>query len=58
MSRLRPNARHTATIIAHALVVAFALSAMVIGGISLVRLAFQLNQISAAMGIRVGGLVP
>ncbi len=27
---------------------------MVIGGILLVRLAFQLDQISAAMGIRVG----
>ncbi len=52
--RLRGQARRTATIIAHALVAAFALSTMVIGGVILVRLAFQLNQISAAMGIRVG----
>ncbi len=54
VSRLRGGARRTATIIAHALVAAFALSTMVIGGVILVRLAFQLNQISAAMGIRVG----
>jgi TRAP-type C4-dicarboxylate transport system permease small subunit len=54
VSRLRGGARRTATIITHTLVAAFALSAMVIGGILLVRLAFQLNQISAAMGIRVG----
>ena len=54
VSRLRGGARRTATIIAHALVAAFALSTMVIGGGILVRLAFQLNQISAAIGIRVG----
>jgi TRAP-type C4-dicarboxylate transport system permease small subunit len=54
VSRLHGGARLTATIIAHALVAAFALSTMVIGGVILVRLAFQLNQISAAMGIRVG----
>ena len=54
VARLRGRARRTATITAHALVAAFALSTMVIGGVFLVRLAFQLNQISAAMGIRVG----
>jgi TRAP-type C4-dicarboxylate transport system permease small subunit len=54
VSRLRGGARRTATIIAHTLVAAFALSALVIGGVLLVRLAFQLDQISAAMGIRVG----
>ncbi len=54
VSQLRGQARRTATIIAHALVAAFALSTMVIGGVILVRLAFQLNQISAAMGVRVG----
>ncbi len=52
--RLRGGARRTAIIVAHALVAAFALSTMVIGGLLLVRLAFQLDQISAAMGIRVG----
>ena len=54
VSQLHGRARRAATIAAHVLVVAFALSAMVIGGLLLVRLAFQLNQISAAMGIRVG----
>lgn len=54
VSRLRGQTRRTATIVAHILVAAFALSTMVIGGVLLVRLAFQLNQISAAMGIRVG----
>jgi TRAP-type C4-dicarboxylate transport system permease small subunit len=54
VSSLRGGTRRAATIITHTLVVAFALSAMVIGGSLLVRLAFQLNQISAAMGIRVG----
>ncbi len=54
MSRLRRGAWRTATILAHTLVVAFALFAMVIGGVLLVRLAFQLNQISAALGIHVG----
>lgn len=54
VSRLRGVNRQTATILAHLFVAAFALSTMVIGGILLVRLAFQLNQISAALGIRVG----
>jgi TRAP-type C4-dicarboxylate transport system permease small subunit len=54
VSRLRGGARRNATIIAHTLVTVFALSVMVIGGALLVRLALQLNQISAAMGIRVG----
>lgn len=52
--RLPRKARRTATIVAHVLVAAFALSTMVIGGLLLVRLAFQLDQTSAAMGIRVG----
>ncbi len=54
VSRLPGRARRAATIAAHVLVAAFALSTMVIGGALLVRLAFQLNQISAAMGVRVG----
>ena len=39
---------------AHFLVLLFALTTMVGGGTQLVRLAFRLDQISAAMGIRVG----
>jgi TRAP-type C4-dicarboxylate transport system permease small subunit len=54
VSRLRGRARRAATIVAHLLVAAFALSTMVIGGALLVRLALQLHQISAAMGIPVG----
>jgi TRAP-type C4-dicarboxylate transport system permease small subunit len=54
MARLRGPSRRAATIFAHTLVAAFALSTMVLGGLQLVRLAFHLNQISAAMGIRVG----
>lgn len=52
--RLRGGARRTAVIAAHVLVTAFALSVMVIGGFLLVRLAFELNQISAAMGVQMG----
>jgi len=54
VSRLRGSARRGLTILAHTLVALFALSTMVIGGSLLVRLAFQLNQISASMGIRMG----
>ena len=54
VTKLHGAGRRTATILAHALVALFALSAMVVGGIRLVQLAFQLNQISAAMGIRMG----
>jgi len=54
VSSLQGTARRTVTIVAHGLVLAFALSTMVVGGIMLVQLAFQLDQISAAMGIRVG----
>jgi TRAP-type C4-dicarboxylate transport system permease small subunit len=54
VSRLRGRARRAATITAHLIVAAFALAAMVIGGALLVRLALQLHQISAAMGIPVG----
>lgn len=54
VSRIPGVTPRTVTILAHTVVVLFALSTMVIGGILLVRLAFQLDQISAAMGIRVG----
>ena len=54
VSRLSAGARRAATVTAHALVAAFAITTMVAGGALLVRLAFQLHQISAAMGIRMG----
>lgn len=54
VTRLNGIAQEAATILAHLLVAGFALSVMVIGGTRLVQLAFQLNQISAAMGIRMG----
>lgn len=54
VSSMGGTARRTVTVIAHALVLAFALCTLVIGGIMLVRLAFRLDQISAAMGIRMG----
>ena len=46
--------RRAATILAHTLVAGFALATMVLGGTRLVQLAFELSQISAAMGIRMG----
>lgn len=54
VSRLRGEARRTAAVAAHIVVAAFALSSLVIGGALLVRLAFQMNQISAALGVNVG----
>jgi TRAP-type C4-dicarboxylate transport system permease small subunit len=54
VARLQGRGRRAAAILAHSLVAAFAFSTMVIGGLQLVRLAFHLNEISAALGIRVG----
>jgi TRAP-type C4-dicarboxylate transport system permease small subunit len=54
VARLRGRARRAAMVAAHLLVAAFALSTLVIGGASLVRLALHLHQTSAAMGIPVG----
>jgi TRAP-type C4-dicarboxylate transport system permease small subunit len=54
VDRLTGRARVYATVLAHFLVLLFAVTTMVIGGARLVALAFQLEQISAAMGIRVG----
>jgi TRAP-type C4-dicarboxylate transport system permease small subunit len=54
VARLRGRARRAAMIAAHLLVAAFALSTLVIGGLSLVRLALHLHEISAAMAIPVG----
>ena len=41
-------------VLSHSVVLLFALAVMVGGGLRLVQLAFQLQQISAAMGIRMG----
>jgi len=46
--------RRAAGVASHILVLLFALTTMVVGGIQLVRLAFRLDQISAAMGIQMG----
>ena len=54
VTRLRGGWRLGAEMAAHVLVILFALTTMVGGGIQLVRVAFRLEQISAAMGIRVG----
>jgi TRAP-type C4-dicarboxylate transport system permease small subunit len=54
VEQLGGNWRKGAEVLAHALVLLFALSTMVGGGIWLVLLAFRLDQISAAMGIRMG----
>ena len=53
-ARLRREVKRGADILAHSLVLLFALSVMVVGGLRLVQLAFQLNQISAVMGLRMG----
>jgi TRAP-type C4-dicarboxylate transport system permease small subunit len=53
-SRLEGGWRRAADTLSHALVLLFALTTMVGGGIRLVQLAFQLDQISAAMGVRMG----
>ena len=54
VEQLRGGWRRGAEIAAHLLVLLFALTTMVGGGIWLVRLAFQLDQVSAAIGIRMG----
>ena len=54
VSRLGGGWRRAAEVSSHLLVLLFALSTMVVGGTKLVQLAFRLEQISAAMGIRMG----
>ena len=54
VDRLGGTMRKGAEILAHFLVLLFALSTMVGGGLWLVRLAFRLDQTSAAMGIPMG----
>lgn len=56
---LLPNAldghrRNVLEIVIEAIILLFALSVMVVGGIRLMGLAFQMGQISAAMGIPLG----
>jgi TRAP-type C4-dicarboxylate transport system permease small subunit len=53
-ARLAGAAARAAAVLAHALVLLFAFLVMVVGGLRLVQLAFQLEQISAAAGIRMG----
>lgn len=52
--RLRAPVRRLVAIVSYTLVALFAGSVMLIGGIQLAQLALQLDNISAAMGIRVG----
>ena len=54
VARLEGGWRRAADALSHTLVLLFALTTMVGGGIRLVLLAFQLDQISAAMGVRMG----
>ena len=54
VSSLEGGWRRAADALSHSLVLLFALTTMVGGGIRLVQLAFQLDQISAAMGVRMG----
>ena len=54
VARLGGGWRMGAEVSSHLLVLLFALTTMVGGGLQLVRLAFRLEQISAAMGIRMG----
>ena len=54
VSKLEGAPRRAAEACAHLLVLVFALTTLVFGGFRLVLLAFELDQISAAMGIRMG----
>jgi TRAP-type C4-dicarboxylate transport system permease small subunit len=53
-ARLSGATKRVAAIVAHTLVLLFALTTMVIGGLRLVQLALQLEQISSVMGLRMG----
>ena len=54
VEQLKGGWKKGAGVSAHLLVLLFALTTMMGGGISLVRLAFRLDQTSAAMGVRMG----
>jgi TRAP-type C4-dicarboxylate transport system permease small subunit len=51
VARLSVRPRRAAEILAHLVVFLFALTTMTLGGLRLVRLASQLDQISASMGV-------
>lgn len=53
-SRVNDASRKWVELVVYSLVGLFAFFVMVIGGLRLVWLAFQLNQISAAMGLKMG----
>ena len=52
--RLKGAKKQTVEVVVYSIVLLFALFVMVIGGMRLVRLTFDLHQISAAMGIPIG----
>jgi TRAP-type C4-dicarboxylate transport system permease small subunit len=52
--RLTGFRRRVVEILIHVCVILFAFFVMIIGGLRLVRLTFDLNQISAALGIKMG----
>ena len=54
VEQLRGGWKRGAEVSGHFLVLLFAVTTMVGGGTWLVRLAFQLDQVSAAMGVRMG----
>jgi TRAP-type C4-dicarboxylate transport system permease small subunit len=52
--KLKGAKKQTMEVVVYSVVLLFALFVMVIGGMRLVRLTFELDQISAAMGIPIG----
>lgn len=54
LEKLTPQAQRKVRLLIEVLVMFFALSIMVFGGISLVSITLELNQISAAMGWQMG----
>jgi TRAP-type C4-dicarboxylate transport system permease small subunit len=54
MTKLKGAQRRIAEIVIYTIVLFFAFFILVIGGIKLVNITFDLNQISAAMGIPIG----
>lgn len=52
--RVGPTGQMILQVVVYSLVILFAVSVMIIGGIRLVELTFSLNQLSAAMGIHMG----
>ena len=52
--KLKGAKKHTVEVVVYTIVLLFALFVMVVGGMRLVNLTFDLNQVSAAMGIPIG----